>query len=73
MLAKPGFGALLIWGHRNIDLERLGLHFKDPETHAANLGEKGTSARDANSRNGGIGGVNNGATTTTNTTTTTTV
>lgn len=27
MLAKPGFGALLLWGHRNIDLERLGLHF----------------------------------------------
>ncbi|PSK34921.1 Opsin-1 [Elsinoe australis] len=28
-LAKPVFGALLIWGHRNIDPARLGLHIHD--------------------------------------------
>lgn len=29
VLAKPVFGALLIWGHRNIDPARLGLHIHD--------------------------------------------
>lgn len=29
LLAKPVFGALLIWGHRNIDSARLGLHPRD--------------------------------------------
>lgn len=29
VLAKPVFGALLIWGHRNIDPGRLGLHIHD--------------------------------------------
>ena len=29
VLAKPVFGALLIWGHRNIDPARLGLAIKD--------------------------------------------
>ena len=28
-LAKPIFGALLIWGHKDIDLARLGLAIKD--------------------------------------------
>jgi bacteriorhodopsin len=28
-LAKPIFGALLVWGHRNIDPARLGLAIKD--------------------------------------------
>lgn len=28
MLAKPGFGALLFWVRRNIDLDRLGLHLR---------------------------------------------
>ena len=28
-LAKPVFGALLLWGHRNIDPARLGLAIKD--------------------------------------------
>lgn len=31
LLAKPVFGALLIWNHRNIDLARLGLHIRDYE------------------------------------------
>lgn len=29
VLAKPVFGALLIWGHRNIDPATLGLHIRD--------------------------------------------
>ena len=29
LLAKPVFGALLLWGHRNIDPGRLGLHIRD--------------------------------------------
>ncbi|CAF9909086.1 MAG: ion channel activity [Heterodermia speciosa] len=29
LLAKPVFGALLLWGHRNIDPARLGLHIRD--------------------------------------------
>ena len=29
ILAKPGFGALLIWGHRNIDITRLGINIQD--------------------------------------------
>ena len=29
MLAKPGFGALLLWGHRNIAPESLGIHIHD--------------------------------------------
>lgn len=28
-LAKPVFGALLLWGHRNIDPARLGLQIRD--------------------------------------------
>lgn len=41
LLAKPGFGALLIWGHRNIDPARLGLKIHDPsETNGAPAGEK---------------------------------
>lgn len=30
LLAKPVFGALLLWGHRNIDPARVGLHIRDP-------------------------------------------
>ncbi|KAL9621740.1 MAG: hypothetical protein Q9160_003858 [Pyrenula sp. 1 TL-2023] len=34
ILAKPVFGALLLWGHRNIDPAHLGLHVRDVgETH----------------------------------------
>lgn len=34
-LAKPIFGALLIWGHRNIDPARLGLAIKDYDGDAS--------------------------------------
>ncbi|MCJ1261909.1 ion channel activity [Lobaria immixta] len=57
ILAKPVFGALLLWGHRNIDPARLGLHVRDygddpalvGGTHSAHHGEKshnGLSAGD---------------------------
>lgn len=77
ILAKPGFGALLLWGHRNIDLARLGLHFKDPEDRADNLGGNANNhekAGNIDSRTGG-GAVNDGGVATghdVNTTTTTT-
>ena len=62
IMAKPVFGALLLWGHRKIDPARLGLHIRDYDddpaitsgAHAAHHGEKGHSD--------GTG--NNGATTT---------
>jgi len=31
ILAKPEFGCLLLWGHRNIDPAILGLHIRDYE------------------------------------------
>lgn len=37
--AKPVFGALLIWGHRNIDMSRLGINIRDPAEMGA-LNEK---------------------------------
>lgn len=48
-----GFGALLLWGHRNIEVERLGLHIRDPETTPGQFNEK-------TSRNGVSTGVSNG-------------
>lgn len=59
VLAKPVFGALLLWGHRNIDPSRLGLHIKNPIDTGLPGGEKratntvaagntnGTTAHDA--------------------------
>ncbi|KAL8848742.1 MAG: hypothetical protein Q9221_006213 [Calogaya cf. arnoldii] len=52
IMAKPVFGALLLWGHRNIEPARLGLHIRDYDedpattggTHAAHHGEKGNSS-----------------------------
>lgn len=42
-LAKPVFGALLLWGHRNIDLTRLGLNTTDSVEQNKNHGEKHTA------------------------------
>lgn len=39
ILAKPVFGALLIWGHKDFDLARLGLHINEP-TEGKPAGEK---------------------------------
>lgn len=30
LLSKVGFGALLLWGHRNIDITRLGIRIREP-------------------------------------------
>lgn len=58
VLAKPGFGALLLWGHRNIDMADLGLHINDPgEKHdAANRGDRPIQ-EPSNSNGKGIGGI----------------
>ena len=44
VLAKPVFGALLIWGHRNINPGRLGLRIRDytedPAVHRGTKGDK---------------------------------
>ena len=42
VMAKPVFGALLLWGHRNIDPARLGIHIRDydDEFQAPGVGEK---------------------------------
>lgn len=63
VLAKPVFSFLLLWGHRNIDIARLGLHVRSydesplrPDTHGAHH-EKGH-------HNGGTAtGVSDGTTT----------
>jgi len=54
ILAKPVFGALLLWGHRNIDPAVLGLHIRDYDDRPIH-GEK-----TAVGNNNGV--VNNGAT-----------
>ncbi|KIW49997.1 hypothetical protein PV05_11623 [Exophiala xenobiotica] len=40
LLAKPGFGALLLWGHRNIEVERLGISIRDPKSSFSHRTEK---------------------------------
>jgi len=54
IFAKPVFGALLLWGHRNIDPARLGMRIRtydeEPTVHAGYHGEKSTN---------GHGGVTN--------------
>jgi len=47
ILAKPVFGALLLWGHRNIDIARLGLHLRQPLENVPN-GEKRAANAAAN-------------------------
>lgn len=46
VLAKPVFGALLIWGHRNIDPARLGIRLRayddDTAVHGGTTGTHGT-------------------------------
>ena len=39
-LAKPCFGALLIWGHRNIDPAQIGMAIRDYEDDTMVRGEK---------------------------------
>jgi len=57
IMAKPVFGALLLWGHRNIDPAALGLHMRDydevitREKHG--LGH-GHTAGESNGATGGV-------------------
>lgn len=70
VLAKPTFGALLIWGHRNIDLERLGFNLRTPHETGLGHNEKRTVG---DNTTGTTTGFSNGASGTTpvhNTTTT---
>ncbi len=66
IMAKPVFGALLLWGHRNIDPARLGLHIRDYDEDPAYVGGTHTSHHGEKHRNGhnGVGVVDNGVTTT---------
>jgi bacteriorhodopsin len=42
VLSKPVFGALLLWGHRNIDISRLGLDLRIPGPDGVPSSEKAT-------------------------------
>ena len=63
-LAKPIFGALLIWGHRNIDPGRLGLRIRDYDEDPAVHGSMGRSlekhSNGAGAHASGTGGVHGG-------------
>jgi bacteriorhodopsin len=61
ILAKPAFGLLLLWGHRNIDPATLGLQLRDYDGDVA-IHEKRTTAAAANN---GVAGKTPAATTTT--------
>lgn len=67
LLAKPVFGALLIWGHRNINPAELGLriHDYDETPNAFGVREKHTNGVGAHNTVGGTNGVTHGTTTTT--------
>ncbi|KAF2438651.1 family A G protein-coupled receptor-like protein [Karstenula rhodostoma CBS 690.94] len=64
LLAKPVFGALLIWGHRNIEPSRLGLNIADYDNDVA-VHEKRPTNDYGVLVAGNNTGVTNGATTTT--------
>lgn len=74
LLAKPVFGALLIFGHRNIDPSRMGLYIHDysEKDHFVN-DKKATNGLSTNghSHTNGTNGVTNGSTNGTTTTGTT--
>lgn len=69
IIAKPVFGAMLLFGHRNIDPTRLGLrvrdYHEDPATVGGTVGhnEKVTPSNGhSNGHTNGHNGVNNGVT-----------
>lgn len=57
--AKPVFGALLLWGHKDIDPTRLGLHIRDYADDAAVQSD--SKVANESSTNNGHNGVTNGA------------
>ena len=57
ILAKPVFGALLIWGHRNIDPAQLGIFIRDYDEP---IGQR----NGIHEKHGGVTNGNNGTTTT---------
>lgn len=66
ILAKPCFGALLIWGHRNIDLTRLGINISGPLEDSMTGREKKAGHIDHHNNNNldNNGTMNNNGTTT---------
>ncbi|KAI9709385.1 MAG: hypothetical protein M1812_007721 [Candelaria pacifica] len=64
-LAKPCFGALLLWGHRNIDPARLGLLIRDYDDPVGNERPLGGSHEKHGAAADGIDGTHNGTTATT--------
>jgi hypothetical protein len=59
-LAKPVFTALLLFGHRNIDPARLGLHLRDYDADPAVHDGMGNKEKTGHSN--GVNGVTNGHT-----------
>jgi len=60
--AKPIFGALLLWGHRNIDPARLGLRIRDydgPLTSHPGPGDEKIQDSITNGEDGGTAGAAN--------------
>lgn len=70
LMAKPVFGALLLWGHRNIEPSRLGLHIRDYDEHPGRVSEKNTAHHHGEHAGLNDGVSSNGGGTTTTTTTT---
>lgn len=63
LLAKPVFGALLIFGHRNIEPARLGLHIRDYEGDSVvHGGEKSHAPVGSNGNGNGVTGATTGDT-----------
>ena len=60
ILAKPVFGALLLWGHRNIDPARLGMRIRDYEELPTQNEYTGQVSHEKH-HTGTTGGVTNGA------------
>lgn len=63
VMAKPVFGALLLWGHRNIEPTRLGIHIRDYE-EAGGIGNQNEKTVGNGHHNNGVSngqdGVSNG-------------
>jgi len=58
IMAKPVFGALLIWGHRNIEPSRLGLSINDYTEKDATHNGKHHGAHGTNGSTNGVNGTN---------------